>query len=119
MNLTNLYHKALEKLQVIAAGESADPGDTQLIADKYASLYAMLRDRELVSWAVADDVPDGVVLPLVAMLAFASAGEFGIDPSLYAAEGALDTTPPSLAERQLRQFMSRKYVSQPARPEYF
>ena len=118
MTLTNLYRKTLERLQVAAAGEPTDPDDTLLVAAKYTALYAMLLELSLVAWAADEAVPDNVALPLVEMLAFASAGEFGQDPNAYA-NGALGLLSPSLAEQQLRRVLALQYVSEPAQSEYF
>lgn len=119
MTLTDLYRKALEKLQIAAAGEDTQPEDVQLIEDKYAAVYDMLLTKGLVSWAATADVPDFAVLPLTAMLAWSAAGEFGDDPSAYAAEGAIDLPQESLAERQLKRQLAKAYVSYPATSEYF
>ena len=119
MTLNNLYRRTLEKLQVVAEGEAADPGDVMLIASKYASLYDMLSVKGLVSWSVEDDLPDFSVIPITSMLAYVSAAEFGIDSVALATEGALDLPQVSLAERQLRSQMSKTFVSYPAQSEYF
>lgn len=118
MTLIDLYRKTLEKLQVAAAGESADSEDTQLVADKYVSLFQMLATMELVAWGQTEDVPDYAVIPLVSMLAFVCAAEFGKDAGKYAPEGALNLPQVSLAERQLRMLLARHYVSYPAQSEY-
>jgi hypothetical protein len=118
MTLTDLYRKALERLEVVSAGESADPDDTTLIADKYAALYAMLLTMRLVAWAADDEVPDYAVMPLTSMLAFAAATEFGEDQNRFA-DGVLGASPPSLAEQQLRRQLAKNYVSNPATSEYF
>lgn len=117
--LIDLYRKTLEKLTVVAAGESADSLDTQLVADKYVGLYQMLATMELVAWGPTEDVPDYALIPLTSMLAFVSATEFGKDANKLAAEGALNLPQVSLAERQLRMLLSRHYVSYPAVSEYF
>lgn len=120
MTLIDLYRKALEKLQVVAAGEAVDPDDNALVAAKYAALYEMLITKKLVAWAANDDVPDFAVVPLTAMLAFLAANEFGIDAQRFALEGALDVPGTvSIAERQLRAQLVRDYVSVPATSEYF
>jgi hypothetical protein len=118
MTLTNLYRKALERLQVAAAGESADADDTQLIADKYAALYDMLLTKRLVAWAATAAVPDYAVIPLTSMLAYASAVEFGRDPNAFS-DGIVGLAQPALAEQQLRQQLARNYVSSVATSEYF
>ncbi len=118
MTLTDLYRKALEKMQVVAAGESAAPEDTQFMATKYVALWNLLKTNGIVSWAVDEDVPDEAAQPLIEALAFLSADEFGDEKARYA-EGAIGLIPMSLAERQLRQLHASAYVSTPAQSEYF
>lgn len=119
MTLVELYEKTLQKLHVTAAGESGEPEDTALIADKYVSLHGMLLVKGLVTWTVTAAVPDNAALPVISMLAYLSAAEFEIDPSPLAPEGALDLPTPSLAERQLRGQLAKAYVAYPAASEYF
>jgi hypothetical protein len=119
MTLANLYQKALEKLQAVAAGEVAAAEDSQLIASKYVSVWNQLKIHGLVSWAVDEAVPDEAVEPLLSCLAFASADEFGAKAADFAAAGAIGMPQPSLAERQLRVLHARGYVATPARPSYF
>lgn len=118
MTLTDFYRKVLEKLEVAAAGESAAPEDTALIASRYASIHSLLLANGLVSWAVDEDVPDEAVSPLIMAVAFEAADEFGDEKERYAS-GAIGLPQPSLAERQLRQLNARAYVSTPAQSEYF
>jgi hypothetical protein len=119
VTLVQLYRRVLEKLGVAAAGESAAPEDTQLVAERYVSLWNKLKTRSLVSWAVDEAIPDEAADALVMLGAYACAAEFDEDPEDYAAEGALDLKPPSAGERDLRQLHTRPYVSTPAQSEYF
>jgi len=119
MTLVTLYRRVLEKLGVVAAGESAAPEDTQLIAAKYVSVWNQLKTHGLVSWAVAEPVPDEAAESIVKMVAYASCNEFDEDPQDYAAEGLIGAPQPSVAERELRQLHTRAYVSVPAHIEYF
>ena len=119
MTPTTLYRKTLEKLQVAAAGEPVDADDVQLIRSKYESLYEVLAVKELVSWNISQDIPENCANPVVMMLAFLSASEFGMNPLEFAAEGALDVVPPSIGERQLRAQFARDFNYEPARTEYF
>ena len=118
MTLNELKRKTLEKLQVAAAGEPVAPEDTQLIASKYTNLHSLLLGKGLVSWAAADDIPEDAAEPVIMALAFVSAGEFGLDQNAFVA-GAMDLVPPSLAEKQLRQIHTRRYVYFPQKTEYF
>lgn len=116
--LIDLYRKTLEELEVVAAGESANAEDTQVVADKYVGLFQMLLTMDLVGWGQTEDVPDYAVIPLTLMLAFVCAKAFGKDDGKYAASGALNLPQVSLAERQLRMLLARHYVSYPAASEY-
>lgn len=118
MTLTDFYRKVLEKLQVVAAGEAAAPEDVQLIAEKYVSVWNQLKVLGLVASAVNEAVPNEVAEPMILICAFAAADEFDEDPEDYVM-GALGMTPPSLAEKQLRQLHARPYVSTPVRTQYF
>lgn len=118
MTLVDLYARTLERLEITEAGESAAPEDTKIIRDKYPLVYEMLLSLGLVAWGKEADVPDFAVLPLVSMLAFVSAREFGKDQAIYA-DGMLGANPPQVAERQLRQQLSRAYIPYVAESEYF
>ncbi len=118
MTLTDLYRKALEKMEVVSAGEPAAPEDTQFMATKYVALWNLLKINGIVSWAIDEAVPDEAAQPLIEALAFLSADEFGDEKARYL-EGAIGLDRPSLAERQLRQLHAHAYVSEPAQSEYF
>lgn len=117
MTLVDLYRQTLEGLEVVAAGEPATPEDTQLVAKKYVLVWNQLKTHELVSWAVTEAVPDEAAQPLIDMLKFACADDFGDEPSRYA-QGAIGLPQPALAERQLRAMHSRTLPASPATPEY-
>jgi hypothetical protein len=123
MTLQEFYEKTLQKMQVTAAGESAAPEDTELVSDRYVSLYEMLNAEKLVSWPVTADIPDRVTLPLIAMLAAHCAREFGIVGQAYAgliAEGGIALPGGmSSAEKQLRRIQAKDYVPTRAVSEYF
>lgn len=118
MTRTDLYRLVLEQLHVAAAGEPDEPENVQGVAERYPLIYEMLLTKGLVAWGPDADVPDFAVLPLVDMLAYASASTFGKKPQDYA-HGALDLPQPSVAERQLRMQLSRNYIPGRMRTEYF
>jgi hypothetical protein len=119
MTLTSLYRKTLQRLMRLDVGTDPSADDAKLIADRYASLYTLLFSDNLVSWAFNEEPPDEAEIPLVAMLAFYSAGEFARDPETFRMEGALNMKPPSSAETILRRLNAATYVSEPAQSEYF
>lgn len=116
MNVIELRKAALQKLQVLAAGEDAEPEDGLLIQQKYEALHAQLTEKNLAVWALSEDIPAKVQEPVIAMLAAMSVDEFGIaEPRRTAmiAAGALDLPQPSIAERQLRKVLSSAYIASP------
>lgn len=121
MTLTDLYRRTLQKLQVLAAEEPADPSDLRVVEEKYVSLHGQLTGEAICDWGVSEDIPTTVELPVIDMLACVCASDFGLTPNYL--EGAIALPPdkggPSLAERQLRRVMARSYVSAPAQAEYF
>lgn len=121
MTLSELYTKALQRLQLLAAGEPPAAEDRQLVEDKYTALYDMLLTDGLVAWTASADIPDYAIIPLTSMLAYACAREFEVDAQMMGdltLEGALGLPQPSLAERQLRKQLAKRYVSNPAQSEY-
>jgi len=119
MQLNDLYRAVLEKLTVVASGTPADADDIKTVRTKYGKLYEMLDGEDLVNWTSGADVPDGAAEPIISMLAFMCAREFGQDPGPLAAEGALFAPAISLGERQLRRFVASKFISTPQATEYF
>ncbi len=122
MTPQELRDAVLMEVGVLAAGESAAPEDAAVVTAKYALLHETLTERDLASWDVTDDIPDDVAQSVVLMVAHLCARPFGV-PAQKAAEllqmGALDLPQPSIAERQVRRALAEKYVSTPARSEYF
>jgi len=119
---TELKTAALVRLAALPAGEAADPDDFATMTTKYASLHALLLTKELVTWALTESIPVKAQEPVIAMLAAMSVNEFTVpEPrkSQLIAEGALDMPTPSLAERQLRKALARRYVSTRLRATYF
>jgi hypothetical protein len=122
MTPQELRDAVLMEVGVLAAGESAAPEDAAVVTAKYALLHDTLTQRDMTSWDASDDIPDDVAQSVVLMVAHLCASPFGVPPQ-RAAEllqlGALDLPQPSLAERQIRRAMAEKYVSTPAKSEYF
>lgn len=127
MTLTELKFAVLRELRIIAAGEPDAPAEyLDIVGDKYAVLYEMLATEKLVSWTSSADIPDDVCQPVTMMLAFLSAGPFGINQDRRVElelAAAVNLPPakggPSLAERQLRRSLAKSYVSNTAQSEYF
>jgi hypothetical protein len=112
MTLNSFYRRVLEHLQIVDAETPAAAADVQLVAERYPQVYEMLVTEGLVAWAVAGEIPDYALLPLVSLTAAACAREFGQDPSAYL-QGS------ELAMRMLRRQLASRYVPHRQRAEYF
>lgn len=122
MTLNELYRATLERLQVAADGEPAQPGDLQLVERRYPVVFELLNAKDLADWDAEDDIPPdaGFAVSLV-MAAYCAEDFFVPEPrkSVLKSEGYLDLPQPSIAERTLRNRNASRYLSQPAQPEYF
>lgn len=72
--------KVLQKLQVLKAGGTADPGDSTLVQDKYDTVYQLLHADDLVSWASTEDIPVEAVTAIVGLVARECLEEFVVPP---------------------------------------
>lgn len=126
MTLTQLKQRVLEKLGVLATGESPVIADATLVADRYTSLHDMLITDGLVNWTSTEDIPAWAEEPLVLMVAAASMHEFGLPAARKTElrqEGQYNLPAsmggPSLAERQIRSQAARNFVYYTQATEYF
>lgn len=122
MTPTELKTAALQRLQVLPAGENPDPDDFQLIEQKYVALHALLLQKQLVIWASNEDIPAKAQEPVIAMLAAFAVHDFSVPPQRrreLILEGGLDLPQPSIAERQLRKVLAVPYVTNTFRGTYF
>lgn len=81
--LLSVKQKALRRLGVLASGQTMT-GDQDLQASTaYDSIYERLLAKDLAVWAKAGDVPDACVEPVVSLLAFELANEYGVSDSRW------------------------------------
>ena len=122
MTLNELYRMTLERMQVAADGEPAQPGDIQLVQKRYVVVFELLNAKNLADWDAEEDIPPdaGFAVSLV-MAAYCAEDFFVPEPrkSALKAEGYLDLPQASIAERTLMKRNASRYISQPAQPEYF
>lgn len=71
-----LATRVLERLKVIAAGETPDAADAASVKTFYANSFAELQVHDLVYWD-QDDIPDEAFEPLSDLLAGRLAPDFG------------------------------------------
>lgn len=122
MTPADLKTNALRHLKVVAAHQDASAEDFATIGVYYTGLHAMLLVKGLVSWGLTESIPEACAQPVISMLAAMAADEFGVpEPrsAVLKAEGLLDLSPVSVAERQLRKALAAPYVVHPAVTEYF
>jgi hypothetical protein len=126
MTLTQLRTRVLQRIGVLASGENPDADDADVIQKRYEMVYNLLLDKNLATWAVTEDIPDSLEIPLLQIVSYYSAAEFGIIGQLYEQlkiEGAIDLPKqmggPSLGERMLRKSQAESYSNEPAQPDYF
>jgi hypothetical protein len=80
---TQIRTKALKKLGVLATGQTTQ-SEIQADLDRaYEEVYAALAAKNLVTWEIDEEVPDEYVMPVVALVAFARADEYGIPNDRY------------------------------------
>jgi hypothetical protein len=75
--------KAARKLGVKALGQALENSVSSDIDAAYDEVYARLRDEGLVSWHSTAAVPDEIVSPVVDLVAFARADEYGVGGERY------------------------------------
>lgn len=107
---------------LVAGGAPLSPEDDAKLVTKYRGLHAQLLEHELVTWALAENIPAKCEQPMTWLLAATAVNISGHGAARRAEIlllGALDASPISLAERQLRKAIAGKTVITPATPDYF
>lgn len=88
--------KAARKLGIKAIGQTLENPVSSDLDDAYTEVYAMLRGEDLVTWHSTAEVPDNLVWPVVALVAFSRVDEYNISGERYqritAAAGAAEAT---------------------------
>lgn len=78
-----IRNKAASKLGVKAIGQTLESAVSSDLDAAYDEVYARLRDEDLVSWHSTAEVPDELVSPVVDLVAFARADEYGVSNERY------------------------------------
>lgn len=74
--ISDLAKRTLQKLQVLAAGETPEAEDQELVVNKLRAVHAYLREEGLLRWTM-QDIPDYAEEPYVMMAAFLAQEDFG------------------------------------------
>ena len=106
MSVQSVKQKALRKLGVLGATQTATGDQDAQATTSYNSIYARLLSKDLVGWAQDGPIPDEFIEPMSNILAFELANEYGISDSRWQRlQFAADK-----AEQQLRILIFPKYV---------
>jgi hypothetical protein len=80
MQLEDFYRRALQRLGILASGETASAEDRALVVETYESVYEEINARvgTRAYWSVGGDVPDELALPLATIVAYQLTDEFEV-----------------------------------------
>ena len=80
MQLEDFYRRSLQRLGILAAGETASAEDRALVAETYESLYEEIQARvgTRAYWSLGSDVPDELSLQLATIVAYQLSDEFEV-----------------------------------------
>lgn len=101
---------ALKELGVPGTGQTASAEDKGTVNDKLNSVMDDLAQRNIYAWGDPDQTEDAAALHLAAILANASAREFGLPQ---------DETRRIMAENRLRGLKQVIVTGQPQTTEYY
>lgn len=78
-----IRNKAAKKLGVLATGQTLESEIADDLDEAYDEVYAALDAKNLVTWDYDEEIPDEYIGPVVALVAFARADEYGIPNDRY------------------------------------
>lgn len=80
MTLENFYRRVLQRLGILASGETASAEDRALVEETYTAVYEEISARigNRAYWSVTGEVPDELALPLATIVAFQLVDEFEV-----------------------------------------
>ncbi len=102
--------KVLQKIGRIAAGETVDSDDQELVDDAYTSVYEELRSRHLVDWGSSESVPNWAMLHVRDIVANRIANDYGIPRSVDEEE---------LAFRRMAKHLASDASGTPIEADYY
>ncbi|PBB75205.1 hypothetical protein CK227_10460 [Mesorhizobium sp. WSM4308] len=105
-----LVNRALQKLKVLAAGQSPSAEDYKVVDDDLEPVLSDLSSRGIYPFGNPDEIEDEAFLYLATCLAQSSAQDFGRDP---------DPNQVAFAEARLRELNTQKLSGQPLQVDYF
>lgn len=106
----NLVNRALEKLLVVGAGQTADSEDVEKVDAIVDSVLEALSDDQIFTVADVDDIQESAFEWIAEILAIASASDFG---------QATDYAKREYAEKRLLRLGAGRPSKQPLVVDYF
>lgn len=107
--------RAANDLGILRLGQSLSAENATRIEEGYAEVYAMLVDQGLAVWAIANEVPDAIVQPVVSLVAENCLNTYGVSDVRYQ-RIKLEA---SQAEKKIRIFVENDEVLPQSEPENF
>lgn len=80
MQLEDFYRRTLQRLGILASGETATADDRGIVEETYQAVYEEIQARigTRAYWSIGGDVPDELALPLATIVAYQLADEFEV-----------------------------------------
>jgi len=107
---SELVNRALQKLKVVGAGQTASAEDSQFVNDELEPVMSDLAVRNIFVWGDPDEIDDAAFVHLADILANSVAGDFG---------QAQDETVRLYAEKRLRELNLYSLSGQRQTSEYY
>jgi hypothetical protein len=107
---TNLVNRALEKLLVVGAGQTADSEDVEKVDAIVTSVLEALSADQIYTVADEDDIEESAFEWIAEVLAVASASDFGQAPDFARRE---------YAEKRLVRLTASRPSKEPLAVDYF
>lgn len=105
-----LVTRTLQKLKVLAAGQTPSAEDAQVVDNEIIPVLSDLATRDIYHFGDPDQIEDEAFVHLADVLAQSVAADFGRDQ---------DESMRILAENRLRRIQAETLSYQPLRVEYF
>lgn len=105
-----LIERALKELGVVAAGQTPDAEDVDVVEDEIDAVMSDLMVRNVYSWGDPDEYEDEAFIHLAKIIANSVARSFGVAP---------DDGVRIICEARLRMLIPVVLSGQPLRAEYY
>jgi hypothetical protein len=106
----NLVNRALEKLLVVGAGQTADSEDVEKVNDAVTAVLEGLSDDQIFTVADEDDIQESAFEWIAEVLAMAVAPDFGQPADIQRRE---------YAEKRLMRLTASRPSKEPTVVDYF